>query len=180
MTVATGQPVVPAVAAGPRLHDIHLPAAPSWWPPAPGWWLLAALLLVLSMIVVWAWLRRRRMHRQRQQVLDELEQLVRQRRDEGSTAALLQDLHQLLRRVARQHEVRATRQQGKAWRETLARVPVDAATLDQLLALDLLIYQPPDHGDGEATVAAVRRWLCLAVKPSNWKETAPEQETADA
>ncbi len=27
-----------------QLADIHLPAAPGWWPPAPGWWALAALL----------------------------------------------------------------------------------------------------------------------------------------
>lgn len=31
-----------------QLRDLHLPAAPTWWPPAPGWWLLAALALVLA------------------------------------------------------------------------------------------------------------------------------------
>ncbi len=35
-----------------QLHDIHLPAAASWWPPAPGWWILTAIsLLLLTWIV---------------------------------------------------------------------------------------------------------------------------------
>lgn len=29
-----------------QLRDIHVPAAPSWWPPAPGWWLLAAMICI--------------------------------------------------------------------------------------------------------------------------------------
>ena len=180
MIVAAGQSAAPAAAPGPSLRDIHLPAAPAWWPPAPGWWLLAALVLVMSAVVAWAWRRRRRAQRRREQILEELEQLVRERRDEGGTLALLQDLHQLLRRVARQHDANAARQQGEAWRQTLARVPVDATILDQLHALDRLIYQPPGADDGEAAVAAVRQWLRLAVKPSNWKERAQQRGAADA
>lgn len=41
-----------------QLRDIHLPAAPSWWPPAPGWWLVAVLALATLAWVAWA-LRRR-------------------------------------------------------------------------------------------------------------------------
>lgn len=33
-----------------QLRDIHLPAAPGWWPPAIGWWLLA---LILAGALVW-------------------------------------------------------------------------------------------------------------------------------
>jgi len=166
--------------SAPSLRDIHLPAAPSWWPPAPGWWLLAAIVLLLVVMAAWAWHRHRRAQRRRKQVLGELEQLVCRHRDEVSAAALLQDLHQLLRRVARQHDANAIRQRGGAWRETLARVPVDAATVDQLVALDRLIYQPPGEGDREAIVAAVGQWLRLAVKPSNWEKIAPGREAADA
>ena len=61
---------------------------------------------------------------------------------------------------------------------TLARVPVDVATLDQLLALDRLIYQPIDSGDDVATVTAVRTWLELAVNPRQWKPAAVEQTHA--
>ena len=180
MMAATGQPAAPASAPGPDLRDIHLPAEPSWWPPAPGWWLLAALVLVAIVVAVWTWRRQRRLRGCRQQVLHELEQLIRQHRDDGSPERLLRDLHHLLRRVARRHDPRATRQQGMAWRQTLARVPVDAATLDRLCALDELIYQPPAARDDEVTLAAVRTWLRLAVKPSNWKPAESGREVADA
>jgi hypothetical protein len=180
MMVATAQPAAAASVSGPSLRDIHLPAEPSWWPPAPGWWLLSVLVLVVIALAAWIWRRQRRLRGQRQQVFDELDRLVRQHRDDGSPDGLLRDLHQLLRRVARRHDPRATGQRGEAWRQTLARVPVDAATLERLRALDEVIYQPPAARDDAATVAAVRSWLRLAVKPSNWKAAEPGQETVDA
>jgi hypothetical protein len=180
MMAATGQPAVASSVSGPSLRDIHLPAEPSWWPPAPGWWLLAVLVLLVAAVAAWLWRRQWRLRGQRQQVLDELDRVVRQHRDDGSPDGLLRDLHQLLRRVARGHDPRATRQRGEAWRQTLARVPVDAATLERLLVLDELIYQPPAARDVPATVAAVRSWLRLAVKPSNWKAAASGRETVDA
>lgn len=180
MMAATGQPATAASVSGPSLRDIHLPAEPSWWPPAPGWWLLAALVLVLIAVAGWAWRRQRRLRGREQQVLDELDQLVRQHRDDDHSDGLLRDLHQLLRRVARQHDPKATHQRGEAWRQTLARVPVGAATRKRLRALDELIYQPPVARDDEVTIAAVRSWLRLAVKPSKWKSTNSSQEATDA
>ncbi len=180
MTAATGQPAAAASVSGPSLRDIHLPVEPSWWPPAPGWWLLAALALVVVALAAWLWRRQWRLRKQRQQILDELDRVVRQHRDDGSPDGLLRDLHQLLRRVARRHDPQATGQRGEAWRETLARVPVDDATLGRLHALDDLIYQPPAARDNSATIAAVRRWLRMAVKPSNWKATKPGLEVVDA
>ncbi len=180
MTGAAGQAASTGAAPGPSLRDIHLPADPSWWPPAPGWWLLAVLALVALAFFVWGWRRHRRVRSRRQQILDELDQLVRQTRDEGDQAALVRDLHQLLRRVARQHDAQAALQRGEAWRQTLARVPVDGAALEQLLALDELIYRPSSACDDDALVAAVRQWLRLAVKPSNWNAAAPVPEPVDA
>lgn len=173
-------PPIPAVAAsspsppGPHLRDIHLPPEPSWWPPAPGWWLLAMLLLVMLLIGAWCWRRHRHGLRQRRLVLLELDQLASRHDRDGDQAALVSGLHQLLRRVARRHEARAAQQRGGEWRQTLARVPVDAATLDRLLALDQLIYRPQASFDHQAAVAAVRQWLRLALKPATWKRTAKE------
>ncbi|HZX69969.1 MAG TPA: DUF4381 domain-containing protein, partial [Rhodanobacter sp.] len=120
--IAAGQPATAASVAGPNvagpiLRDIHLPAEPSWWPPAPGWWLLAVLLLVAIVVVVSLWRRHRRVRGRQQQILDELDQLVRQHRDDDSPQALLRDLHQLLRRVARLHDPEAALQRGEAWRQ---------------------------------------------------------------
>jgi hypothetical protein len=168
----------PAPLSGPQLRDIHLPPEPSWWPPAPGWWALLALLLVLSAVgIVW-WRRRRRALRQRREVLGELERITQRHRRDGDAAALAGALHQLLRRVARQHDAQAAQQRGDAWRQTLARVPVDAATLQQLLALEQQLYRPPAAFDHAASVTAVRTWLQLALKLERWKPAATEHADA--
>lgn len=178
--MAAGLPAAATSVAGPDLRDIHLPAEPSWWPPAPGWWLLAALALGVIVLAIGWWRRHRRVRGRQQRILDELERLVRRHREDGNPLGLLRDMHQLLRRVARQHDPHATQQRGEAWRRTLARVPVDSAVLQRLCALDELIYQPLATDGDEATVSAVRTWLRLAVKPSRWKATEPGQEVADA
>lgn len=164
------------LAQGPILRGIHLPAEPSWWPPAPGWWLLAALLLVAVLACFLWWRRRRRAVRGRRRILLELDQLMGRYPDDP--AARINALHQLLRRVARAHEPGAGQQHGEAWRQTLARVPVEATVLQQLLELDRLIYLPPSSHDEVATVAAVRVWLNLAVNPRNWKPAVLEPSDA--
>lgn len=168
----------PVPSPGPQLRDIHLPPAPPWWPPAPGWWALAVLLLTLLLAGIWWWRRHRRALRQRRQVLRELDRLARQHQRDGDGSALASALHQLLRRVARQHDARAARQRGDAWRQTLARVPIDAATLQQLLVLDQQIYRPPASFDHAASVTAVKAWLQLALKPASWKPSATEHADA--
>ncbi|MDW2980314.1 MAG: DUF4381 domain-containing protein [Rhodanobacter sp.] len=168
----------PAPSPGPQLRDIHLPPEPSWWPPAPGWWLLAVLLLAAVLAGIWWWRRHRRALHQRRLVLGELDRLARQHQHDGNGVALASALHQLLRRVARRHDAAAVRQRGDAWRQTLARMPVDAATLEQLLALEQQIYRPPAALDHAAAVAAVRCWLQLALKPASWKSVATEHADA--
>lgn len=170
MMVTLTRPSAVAARQGPELRDIHLPAEPSWWPPAPGWWMLAGLLLLALLAGVWRWRRRRRALAQQQRVMLELDRLALQHERDGDQVALASGLHQLLRRMARRHDALAAQQRGDAWRQTLARMPVDTATLDHLLALDQLIYRPRASFDHVATVMAVRHWLQLAVKPATWKK----------
>jgi hypothetical protein len=169
------QPASAASTSGPVLRDIHLPPSPPWWPPAPGWWVLAVLLLMALLAAAWWWRRRRAASLRRQRVLDELEQLASRHARNGDHAALASALHQLLRRVARRHVAVATQQRGDAWRDTLARMPVDTATLDRLVALESAIYRPPSAFDHGAAVNAVRQWLSLALKPKAWKDATTEQ-----
>ncbi len=46
-----------------QLHDVHLPAAPLWWPPAPGWWLVALATIVAIVVLVRVWRRRNQRRR---------------------------------------------------------------------------------------------------------------------
>jgi hypothetical protein len=178
MSALPAQSSTVAASAGPNLRDIHLPPEPSLWPPAPGWWVLAALLLLSLLLGLWIGRRHRHASRQRKQVLLDLEHLVQRYRRDGNQSGLASELHQLLRRIARRHDATATQQRGEAWRRTLARVPVDAATLDRLLALEQAIYRPSSSFDHAATVAAVRQWLRLALQPSAWKPVAAERAHA--
>ena len=164
-----------AAAQGPVLRDIHLPPDPSWWPPAPGWWMLAALVIAVFLIGTWVWRRHRKQLWQRERVLAELDAMEHQYANDGNHSALAGGMHQLLRRVARRHDARATQVLGPAWRATLARVPVDAATLDQLMTLDQVMYRAPSSFDQSAASAAVRQWLRLALQPGKWKRDATTQ-----
>ena len=148
---------------GPALRDIHLPPPPSWWPPAPGWWVLAGLALLLVAGGAWLSLRARRRRRRRARIMAEVDVLAA--RHAGDPQALAAGLHQLLRRVARLYDPAATRLRGEAWRAVLGRVPVDAGTLECLLALEPAMYRPRPY-DTAAALAAVRRWVrgALAAK----------------
>ncbi|MEO7072927.1 MAG: DUF4381 domain-containing protein [Rhodanobacter sp.] len=160
---------VPAPAVdGPQLRDIHLPPDPSWWPPAPGWWLLGAVALALLSFAAWWWRRHRRVTRQRRQVLAEMSRLRERHRVDGDDARLFADTHQLLRRVARTQEPLAGQQRGAAWYATLARVRVDAATLQQVRQLDVVIYRPLPTVDIPPLVAAAEAWLRAATS-RRWK-----------
>lgn len=163
---------------GPELRDIHLPPDPPWWPPALGWWMLAVFSLLLVGIVIWFVRQRRRASSQRRKVLGELDRIAAQYKYDGDSAKLVAGLHQLLRRVARHHDVHAARQRGDAWRRTLSQMPVDAPALQQLVALDEGLYRPPAEFDHVAAIAAVRSWLQLALKPSRWKSLTEESANA--
>lgn len=150
--------------AGPVLRDIHLPPPPPWWPPAPGWWALAALALAALGIAIYAGLRRRARRRQIARVLAEVDALDARHAQDADHARLAAGLHQLLRRSARRLDPASTQAQGAAWRQALAAVPVDPATLETLVNLETAMYRPRGAFDAAAGVAATRRWLALALK----------------
>lgn len=90
------------------LRDVHVPAAPSWWPPAPGWWIVAGVVLLAALVVI-IWLhRRRRRVRAWQQLFDEA--CIGSQANEQVAA-----MSELLRRAARRIDRRADTLQGEAW-----------------------------------------------------------------
>jgi len=90
------------------LRDVHVPVAPSLWPPAPGWWLLAAMLLLVTALATWLWLRRRR----RLQGWKRLFDVASSRQPATAQIAAMSEL---LRRAARRVDRHADRLQGEAW-----------------------------------------------------------------
>lgn len=149
-----------SAASGPVLRDIHVPPSPSWWPLAPGWWVLAVLLLAVIVVMTWWWLRRRQHRRDESMVLSELDALAQRWRDQP--IALATGLHQLMRRVALRYDATAGQRQGAAWRDTLAKVSIDAATLDQLMSIEQAMYRPGVSLHADKAIDATRRWLIRA------------------
>lgn len=90
------------------LRDVHVPAAPSWWPPAPGWWAAAAVVLAIALaLFVWSRHRRRRL-RAWQALFDEA--CASPQANEQVAA-----MSELLRRAARKVERHADTLEGEAW-----------------------------------------------------------------
>ena len=101
-----------------QLRDIQLPDAIGWWPLAPGWWMLLGLLVSLGLLswLSYRWYRRGAIKRA---ALAELEQIAEQFQGQ----ALLQQLSQLLRRVALASQPRqqVAGLRGQAWLQFLDR-----------------------------------------------------------
>jgi Domain of unknown function (DUF4381) len=144
------------------LRDVHMPPAPPWWPPAPGWWVLFGVICFALVLVFLFYRRWHRVRARRQQILAELQTLAS--RHSSDDVAYASSLHQLLRRAARRYALDAHQRQGEGWREVLARVPVDTATLDALMTLDARMYQPRADFDRTGVQAAAYRWLDTALR----------------
>lgn len=90
------------------LRDVHVPAAPTWWPPAPGWWILAVGLMVLIIgLLVWQRHRRRR--------LQAWHSLFDTAIASDTSSASVAAMSELLRRAARQVDPSADKLQGQQW-----------------------------------------------------------------
>ncbi len=134
-----------------RLHDIVTPPPVSLWPSAPGWWLVGAALLVLAVVAVIEFARRRRALRYRRAALVELAAL----RDAAPDA----QLPRLLKRVALVAHPRAevAALSGPDWWSFLDRTGGDGRFATGAgAALDACSYGSPlaPRRDAAATTAA--------------------------
>ena len=153
------------------LRDIHVPAAPGWWPPAPGWWLLAGFVVMLMATFLW-WRRRRGAVSAVEAAKRELARL-RDTAPQLGPLRLAQELSVLMRRVAislypRTETAAIT---GEAWLAFLDRPFADRPFSDgpgRLLAR--LPYRPSvSREEAEPLLDLCARWLDAAAVPTGEK-----------
>jgi len=150
-----------------QLRDIHLPDPISWWPLAPGWWVLAALLIVCSIFVFIAGLRRRRSLKYK--ALRELDQLRSGTAAHVSIVELASELCVLVRRVVLNtaNGRRHVNTHGDAWSGYLAASPngmpdeIARFIATAPYALHGVAGQPGDGTapDSDALFGAVENWI---------------------
>lgn len=160
------------------LHDIHLPAAVSWWPPAIGWWLL--MLLAIASVAAWLWLRRRKRQRKwRADALVALRAIEQDYQQHGDSVRVVNELSVWLRRVCvsifpRQEIASVT---GQRWLEALDGVFTNGKTappwrFDSELGR-VLIAVPYQQGggscgdiDSDSLLQLCRAWLKNLPQPA--------------
>jgi hypothetical protein len=172
---ATAPPASTATTAADPLaglRDIHLPQPVGLWPLAPGWWMLAGVL-VLTVLGVRLWSRRRRRSLARH-ALRELDRLAAAPGTDD-VQRLATAISALLRRVAllRFGRARVAALHGRAWQDFLSETAPRARrgtrfVPDAGLLLSLAPYAPagaacltPDGADldGGGLIAAARAWI---------------------
>lgn len=165
-------PAAAAPAAALPLHDIHLPAAPGWWPPAPGWWLLATIIgVVAGLAMRWLW-RRWRLHRWHARVRDALDRIAASHARRPDPVRVAAEVSQLLRRACLSLDPAAAALKGEAWLDFLdARLdpePVGAAPFREGAGRALLELpyrrEAIDDCSAQALLALTRQWLDTALR----------------
>lgn len=81
------------------LRGLHLPEPVGWWPLAPGWWLLIAVLVIASVVLIRAWLRRRACSAARRHALRQLKESRSAFAYHGNPVTLGTEVSELLRRT---------------------------------------------------------------------------------
>lgn len=129
------------------LRDIHTPDPISWWPPAPGWWMLAVLLL-LGVAAIWAYIR----YRHRRRALYALQDRIQVLASELDQADINQQLSILLRRACISFFPRAevASLTGDDWLNFLNQHTRNAFNEQHAALLTESIYQQSSNIDRES------------------------------
>jgi hypothetical protein len=140
-----------------QLGDIETPPPVSMLPATSAWAVVAALVLALLGLGLWAWLRHRRATAYRRAALAELHDLAPAL--VADDPAALARLATLLRRTALVAFPRAevATLAGPDWLAFLARTGADFGPAGPALAA--APYTRPPAFDGKAALAAARRWI---------------------
>lgn len=150
-----------------QLKDIHLPQAIGWWPPAPGWYIVFALLILLSVFVVYTFYKRAVYARPKKQALALLqtyEQHYSQQKNSQLTSARISEL---LRRVALVYYPRAkvASLHGQQWVDFLNQT---CKHIDFNSVQSLLIEAPfkmPQNSDLKPLFTKAQQWIKQRKRP---------------
>ena len=148
------------------LRGLHLPEPVGWWPLAPGWWVLIAILVVVSGVLVRAWLRRRARSAARRKALRQLEESRSAYAYHGNPVVLGTEVSELLRRTMLAYAPRSevAGLTGDAWLAWLDR-DLDQPRFREGPGRSLLELPyrnpetPADDVDVDGMLAAVRERL---------------------
>lgn len=86
---------------GLELHDIHLPAEPSWFPLAPGWWVLLAIIVASLALFFFVYKKRKRQAHFQNEAIALIENiLIQYENKELTTPNAITSISAALKRIA--------------------------------------------------------------------------------
>ena len=159
--IAPNQTPLPAADAL-QLQDIHLPGAAEFWPPAPGWWLLLALLLGVSIFIVFRVKRYVKKQRYQSYVLGQFS-FIEERLNSNDPDALA-EINVLLRRLALMHFPRdqVASLTGKKWLQFLdqsGNTQGFSSGVGQVLADASYQKSMPENLDKQQLAKLLKHWV---------------------
>lgn len=124
-----------------QLPPLQMPEAISFWPPAIGWWILAILVVVLCVVAVRYFLKRKRQNRLRKAALVDLQTIYRDYQQDRNSAKYLISVNRLLKQfVMQQYPAKQLHVlSGEQWLNGLAELSpqsnINADTASALLGI---------------------------------------------
>ncbi|MEM9334100.1 MAG: DUF4381 domain-containing protein [Pseudomonadota bacterium] len=149
------------------IRDLHLPPEISWWPLAPGWWVILAIVAIVLVLSVRAFLKNRSASRARRFALRQMEQAKVEYQTHGNLVMLGTSLSELLRRTmlayAPRDEVAGL--SGDAWADWLDRdLPQPLFAKGEGRALLELPYRNPKADTSDVNVDAMLAAVSLRLR----------------
>jgi hypothetical protein len=125
-----------------QLPPLHMPEPISFWPPAIGWWLLALFIIVLSVLVVRFFLKKKRKNQLRKVALLELNQYWSSYQSNHDTQSYLLALNRLLKKFVMQQYPNKNLHtlSGEQWISGLAELSPQSGINRDSAAILLSIY----------------------------------------
>lgn len=144
------------------LKDIHLPPAVSIWPLAVGWYIVAAIVLVVTVLVIWLVTKKIKAYRHKQAIIKMFDKTIKTVQIE-KPQALISEISIFLKQVTMQElEVdNAHLYFGESWLKFLDQQlkTDDFSQGDGRLLLDSYKSKQVSADEQQALIALSKKWL---------------------